>query len=212
MAVAVLGVVMACLLARYFKQHDVKRRGPIENRRKLRYGVKQIPLLKRIGLACARAMSLLAGPANTGVALTNALGTTFPKGDESLIVDVAVSLPVATRFLVWMRGADQYHANICDGNSAASHRPLGVSPDSPFQAGDFMTVQRFGAVIGTTLGISGGVITVDNLVVAAANGQVKDLTVVGAGTFWVVGVACSSTTAAGQEVTFISVVPYTVTQ
>ncbi len=209
-----LVAVMLAIIAMAILHAMPRRRHPVTIRfRKFR--VRSFSLIERLALPFIRAFNRLE-PRMPGrffgnrIALANALGLTFSKGEESLIVDTGVSLPVTTRFIVWQRGADAYHAAIADG----THFPLGPSPDAPYQAGDILSVQRLGAVIGTTLGVAGGAIAVDNLVCVAkdSTGRILDLTTAGGGTWYVIGRAASAATAANQEVTYISCLPYTVAQ
>lgn len=142
-----------------------------------------------------------------GTTLANELGGMFEHGRETLQIDPATSLPVSSRYLIYKRGSSQYYATIGD----AASLPLGVSPDAPYQIGDFLDVERFGAGRGTQLGYSAGAITIDHLVGTAAGGQVQDVTAASNGTYWVIGRATKTVTAAGQEITFVTTTPYQVT-
>ena len=142
-----------------------------------------------------------------GTALANDLGGMFEHGRETLQIDPATSLPAGSRYLLYKRGSSQYYATICDATSL----PLGVSPDAPYQIGDFLDVERLGPGRGTQLGYSAGAITIDHLVGSAAGGQVQDITAAANGTYWVIGRATKTVTAAGQEITFITTAPYQVT-
>ncbi|MGA2176250.1 MAG: hypothetical protein ABSH38_14840 [Verrucomicrobiota bacterium] len=140
-------------------------------------------------------------------ALANELGGLFDSGRETLQIDPAATLPVAGRYLIYKRGSGQYYAAVGD----AASFPLGTSPDAPYQSGDFLDVERFGAIKGTQLGMSAGAIAIDHLVGAAASGQVQDVTAAANGTYWVIGRATKTVAAAGQEITFLAVAPYAVT-
>jgi len=142
------------------------------------------------------------------IALANQLGGTFEHGKESLQIDPSTTLPVSSKYLIYKRGSTQYYAAIADG----VNMPLGVSPDAPYQLIDLVTVERFGATVGTQLGFSAAAITIDHLVYSAANGLVGDLTTAGSGTYWVVGRATNTVGAASQEITFVPCFPYQVTQ
>jgi hypothetical protein len=143
-----------------------------------------------------------------GAALANELGGIFEHGGETLQIDPASTLPIASKYLIYKRGSSQYYAALADGTSL----PLGVSPDAPYQTGDFLDVERFGAIVGTQLGLSAGAVTIDDLVYSAANGLVADLITAGHGTFWVIGRATKTVGAASQEITYIPCFPYQVTQ
>lgn len=142
------------------------------------------------------------------VALANELGGLFSHGRETLQIDPAASVPVASKYLVYQRGSSQYYAIVAQGTNL----PLGVSPDAPYQAGDFLDVERFGATQGLQLGLSAGAVTIDDLVYSAPNGLVGDLTSAGHGTFWVIGRATKTVAQANLEITFIPCAPYQVTQ
>jgi hypothetical protein len=131
----------------------------------------------------------------------------FDHGKETFQIDPGSTFPVASRNLIYKRGSGQYYAAVCDATSY----PLGTSPDAPYQAGDFLEVERFGAGKGTQLGLSAGAITIDHLVGTAASGQVQDVTAAGNGTYWVIGRAIKTVAAAGQEITFVAMHPYQVT-
>lgn len=139
--------------------------------------------------------------------LANELGGMFDHGRETLQIDPATTLPVASRYLVYKRGSSQYYATVCDATSL----PLGVSPDAPYQIGDFLDVERLGAGRGTQLALSAGAITIDHLVGTAAAGQVQDVTAAANGTYWVIGRATKTVAGAGLEITFVTSPPYQVT-
>jgi hypothetical protein len=142
------------------------------------------------------------------IALANQLGGMFERGCETLQIDPSTTLPVSSKYLIYKRGSSQYYAAIADGVNL----PLGVSPDAPYQLGDCLSVERFGATPGTLLGYSTGAVTIDDYVYSAANGLVGDLTTAGHGTFWVIGRATNTVSAANQEVTYVPCFPYQVTQ
>ncbi len=150
--------------------------------------------------------AFFAGP--EPVALANELGGVFEHGRESLQIDPGSSLPVTSKYLVYKRGSGQYYAAVADGTSM----PLGVSPDAPYQLGDFFDIERFGATVGMQLGVSVGSVTIDNLVYSAPNGYVGDLTTAGHGTFWVIGRATKTVGAGGLDIPFIPCFPYSITQ
>jgi hypothetical protein len=140
------------------------------------------------------------------VALGNELGGMFDHARETLQVDPAASLPVASKYLVYERGSNIHYAK----PTAGTNMPLGISPDAPYQVGDFLDVERFGSSDGTQLGYSAGAITVDHLVGSAASGLVQDVTGAGNGTYWVIGRALKTVSAANQEISFLTCPPYQV--
>lgn len=144
------------------------------------------------------------------VALANELGGMFDHGMESLIVDPTNTLPATGKYLGYMRGSTANYAKTWDGGAGAASFPLGISPDAPFQAGDFMTVARLGAIKGTQLGLSAGAITIDHLVCAAAGGLVGDANTTNA-TVWIIGRATKTVAGANLEVTFVPCSPYLIT-
>lgn len=141
------------------------------------------------------------------VALGNELAGMFDHARETLQVDPAISLPVASKYLVYERGSTIHYAK----PTAGTNVPLGTSPDAPYQIGDFLDVERFGSSDGTQLGYSAGAITVDHLVGSAAGGLVQDVTGAANGTYWVIGRALKTVSAANQELSFLPCPPYQVT-
>ncbi len=141
------------------------------------------------------------------VALANELGGLFDHARETLQVDPTVTFPVASKYLVYERGSSLYYAK----PTAGVNMPLGTSPDAPYQIGDFLDVERFGASAGTQLGYSAGAITIDHLVGSAAGGLVQDVTSAANGTYWVIGRAIKTVTVANQEISFLTCPPHQVT-
>jgi hypothetical protein len=124
-------------------------------------------------------------------------------------VDPAQALPVATRRLVYERGAAYNQGKV----AAGVNLPLGISSDSPYAIGDLFDVRRFGAKKGFEIGVPGAAITMDNLVVVAKDGSGKllDLTLQGNGTYWVVGRCLKTVAATATEVAFAPCTPYQIT-
>lgn len=141
------------------------------------------------------------------IALANELGGLFDHARETLQIDPTATIPVTGKYLVYERGSSQYYAKPTGG----VNMPLGISPDAPYQIGDFLDVERFGASEGTQLGYSAGAITIDHLVGSAASGLVQDVTSAGNGTYWVIGRATKTAPAANQEISFLTCPPYQVT-
>ena len=142
------------------------------------------------------------------IALANQLGGTYQDGKQSFQIDPSTTLPVSTKYLIYKRGSSQYYVAIADG----VNMPLGVSPDAAYQLSDYLSVERFGATVGTQQGLSVAAITIDHLVYSAANGLVGDLTTAGSGTYWVIGRANNTVGAANYEITFVPFFPYQLTQ
>lgn len=178
--------------------------------KKLKIGIAVL-----LGTLTARIESLF--QPRQSVALANSVGLFNEHGIESLIVDPASSnLPFAGRYLLIQRGASGYqYGDLCAGGAGGA-LPLGPTADSPYQIGDILNVRRLGSRPGLELGIAvaGKTVTIDKLLVAAANGTVQDITTVTTnGTYWVVGRAAASLTTTGslQEVPYIPCVPYQIT-
>jgi len=164
----------------------------------------KIPFL--LNLLCA-ARGVKAPLGGRPTALANELGGLFDHGRETVQIDPSVTLPVATKYLIYERGSSQYYGKPTGGVNL----PLGISPDAPYQIGDFLDVERFGATRGTQLGFSAGAITIDHLVGSAAGGFVQDVTSAANGTYWVIGRATKTVTTANLEITFVPCVPFQVT-
>jgi len=152
--------------------------------------------------------AFLPGRKSKPIALANQFGGMFERGRETLQIDPSTTFPVASKYLLYKRGSSQYYAALADGVNL----PLGLSPDAPYQAGDFLDIERLGATVGTQLGFSTGAVTIDDLVYSAASGLVGDLTTAGHGTFWVIGRAVNTVGAANLEITYIPCFPYQATQ
>lgn len=166
-----------------------------------------IKLAGRLAAFCDRLLT----PA-LAVALPNDLGAMFQNGIETLLIEPASTyLPVSHRHLLYKRGATG--AGYCDV-CGVSDLPLGVSNDSPYAAGDYLNIRRFGAKKGIEIAIAAGAITVDALVCTAADGKVQQLSTAGSGTFYVVGraVVTLAATDPTMEIAFIPCFPYSVTQ
>lgn len=148
-----------------------------------------------------------------GIALANAVALVFEHGKESFQIDPAASFPVGTKYLNYMRGSTQYLAKPSTGGSAAPP-PLGIAPDSAYQANDFFSIERYNATVGSQIGISVGAITIDHLVYdagATTAGTLGDLSTAGNGTYWVVGRAASTVAGAALQFAFIPTAPYLLT-
>jgi hypothetical protein len=141
------------------------------------------------------------------VALANELGGMFAHGRQTLQIDPSITLPVSSKYLVYERGSTLYYAK----PTAGVNMPLGISPDAPYQIGDFLDIERFGASEGTQIGYSAGAITIDHFVGSAASGFVQDVTSAANGTYWVIGRAIKTVTVANQEIGFLTCAPYQVT-
>ncbi len=163
--------------------------------------------IKLLTLALLSAWDKITAPPGATI-LANELGGLFEHGRETLQIDPSSTLPVSGKYLIYKRGSSPYYASPADGVNL----PLGVSPDAPYQTGDFLGIERFGAAFGMQLGFSAGAVTIDDLVYSAANGLVGDLNTAGHGTFWVVGRATKTVGAASLEITYIPCFPYQVTQ
>ncbi len=173
--------------------------------------------MSKFNLIRLRLLQPLASLLNTlsrprgGTALANILAATFENGRETLQVDPSVTLPVASKWLLYERGSSIYYAKLADGGAGAASMPLGPSPDSPYQLGDLLTVDRLGANVGTLFGWSAAAITVDHLVVSSGNGLISDATTVANGTYWVVGRATATVAAANMQISYVPCLPYLLT-
>src|SRR5580693_4775076 len=114
--------------------------------------------IKLLTIALLRVWDSCTAPRGA-VALPNQLGGLFERGRETLQIDPSTTFPVASKYLIYKRGSSPYYASLADGINL----PLGLSEDAPYQAGDFLDVQRFGATVGTQLGVSTGAVTIDDL-------------------------------------------------
>jgi hypothetical protein len=147
-------------------------------------------------------------PFNRPVPLANALALSSDTGFQTLQIDPAATLPIASKYLIYERGSAYNYARIAGGTNV----PLGVSSDAPFALGDFLNIRRLGARKGFEIGIPAGPIAADHLVVLdlAGTGKVVDLTTQGNGTYWVVGRATQAAVATDLEVSYVPDIPYQV--
>lgn len=143
------------------------------------------------------------------VPLANELGLMNQDGIETLQIDPAATLPIGSRHLVYERGAAYNYGRLAGGVNL----PLGISSDSPYAIGDLFDVRRFGAKKGLEIGIPGGAIAQDHLIVVATDGSghVLDLTAQGNGTYWVIGRCVKACQATDIEVGFVPCTPYEIT-
>jgi len=147
------------------------------------------------------------------IALANALGLWGAKA-ETLLLDPNSTYnsgnPWPGRNLLVQRGATGYQYGDL---SAGVNRPLGVTLDAPYNAGDPFEVIILGGHPGLFLGIATGAVTIDHLLVAAAGGKVTDITTLGNGTYWVVGKAAATITATNStmEISYVPTLPYQIT-
>jgi len=143
------------------------------------------------------------------VALSNELGLFNEHGIETLQIDPAAALPIGAKYLVYERGAAYNYGRLAAGTNV----PLGISSDSPYAIGDLFNVRRFGSKKGFELGIPGGAITQDHLVCVAKDGSGKllDITLQGAGDYWVVGRCLKTVAATAIEFAFEPRIPVQIT-
>ena len=146
--------------------------------------------------------------------LANALGYINEHGIESLLIDPnSTKLPFSNRYLLVQRGATGYqYGDLCAGGAGGA-LPLGPTSDAPYAVNDVLMVRRLGARPGLELGIAvtGTAVTTDHLLASMANGQIQDIsTVVGNGTYWIVGRAAAPTSATSStgETTYVPMDPF----
>jgi hypothetical protein len=140
-------------------------------------------------------------------ALPNAgLGLINEHGIESLLIDPGTTFPVTSRYLLYERGSALQYCELAAGTKV----PLGPSSDSPYQAGDAVSVRRLGCKPGLELGIPGSAITIDDLVCCATDGtgHIVDLATLCNGTYWVVGRAAQTCLATDVECAYVPCYPY----
>jgi hypothetical protein len=200
MTIAVVAILSALLIPR------IRRRSALQ-----RHPRSPSPIWSLVfGFWCFRRRQRFA-LANAG---GPALGLMASDGRASMLLNSNVTLPVASRWLLYELGTDSNHV----ATAAGVNMPLGPSPDSPsgtiIGAALQLSVYLLGAYRGTLLGISAGAIGAGNIVYASTvtAGQIADLSVAGAGNYWIVGRAVSAVNAAGQEFAYIPCFPVLVAQ
>lgn len=129
-----------------------------------------------------------------------------PKGRCTRLADNAFT----QRYLLAKPGSDASHIDIC----TAADRPIGVVPDmTPTTDTDTsypLPVNLLGLNEDTERMIASGAIGLTDTVVADAGGKVAALPAA-AGSYWVVGIPLSTTTADGDQIEVVPCVPYKVT-
>jgi hypothetical protein len=131
-----------------------------------------------------------------------------PKGRATAIGDVAFQ----SRYLIAKRGAYEYSIAIAGQGDI----PYGVVPDmtpttdsqSPGGSDYNLPVNIFGLNQDTERVIASGAINIDDLVTTDAAGQVRSITPLPPGTYWVIGKAKTATVAQGDQLELIPAFPY----
>jgi hypothetical protein len=152
------------------------------------------------------------------IALANELAGREHGGVTTVQVDSGQTTPVtnayigAGKYLVWMIGvntsATTRTAALCSGAATKAAFPLGISKDAPYQAGDWLEIEQFGATPGTQVGISAGAITDGDWVGTAAAGLIQSLATAASASYWCIGKATKTVTAAGQEISINPCLPF----
>jgi len=102
---------------------------------------------------------------------------------------------VASRFLLGRVGSDEEHVAVC----GASTVPIGIIDDTASSAEEDVAVQLLGCAGSTVRMVSAAAIAAGSMVYTAANGRVSTLSVT-SGTYYCVGVAVGSASAAGEVI------------
>jgi hypothetical protein len=127
-----------------------------------------------------------------------------PKGHATAIGDA----PFTSRYLIAKRGAFYYSIAI----AGQGDTPYGVVPDmTPTTDTDLsypLPVNILGLNEDTERMIASGAINIDDLITTDAAGQVRSITPLPAGNYWVIGKAKTATLAQGDQVEVIPCFPY----
>ena len=126
------------------------------------------------------------------------------KGRATAVADAAFT----SRYLIAKRGAYYYSIAIAGQGDI----PYGVVPDmTPTTDTDLsypLPVNILGLNEDTERVIASGAINIDDLVTTDAAGQVRSVTPLGPGSYWIVGKAKTATVAAGDQCELIPCFPY----
>ncbi len=127
-----------------------------------------------------------------------------PKGRATAVADASFT----SRYLIAKRGAFYYSIAIAGQGDI----PYGVVPDmTPTTDTDLsypLPVNILGLNEDTERVIASGAINIDDLVTTDANGQVRSITPLAPGSYWVIGKAKTATVAQGDQCELIPCFPY----
>ena len=127
-----------------------------------------------------------------------------PKGRATAVADA----PFTSRYLIAKRGANYYSIAI----AGQGDTPYGVVPDmTPTTDTDLsypLPVNILGLNEDTERMIASGAINIDDLITTDAAGQIRSITPLPAGTYWVLGKAKTAAVAQGDQVEVIPCFPY----
>jgi hypothetical protein len=198
-AVAILGILFACLLPMLTKHDNRKFRSGG------RYRMRPFSLLERFMLPFVMAMESLSTwlhrnftwHGGNRLALGNYLAT-MPGPNDTKLADEAIG-----RFHLVKFGTDADHVGLCDKNDI----PLGFTRDSSASAAEeSLAFELFGLSHKASQATSSGAITGGHLVCPGDNGTLRDVTLVAGETVYVCGQALTSV-ADGKTFTFVPYPP-----
>ena len=181
--------------------------------------MKKFALKRRLLLGCL--FDILERRPKNSIALANELAGRNDLGVTTVQVDTAQTVPLTNTYigtgknLIWQIGTNSTATlrtgMVCAGGQVAATKanyPLGISPDAPYQAGDWVPIQIFGITPGSLVGISAGAITDLDWVGPGANGLVQSLAVITTQNVWCFGKATKTVTGIGQEVSIAHCEPF----
>lgn len=183
-AVAMIGLLFACLLP-MFRKHDSRKVRP-----QVRARVRPLSLFERCLIPFVQAMDSLSLWAHRNftwfggnrLALGNAL-LTMPGDSDSKLADEAIG-----RFKLVKPGSDADHIALCD----AADIPHGFTRDGSAASGELVAFDYLGLAHKATQGTASGAVTAGNLVCPGANGVLRDITTLNGTTVYVCGRALTS--------------------
>jgi hypothetical protein len=187
---ALLALAFVCLVA-VVSQHN---KAPIQTARAKHYRarLKNLNLWERLARPFVRAMELLQHRTQRWFAPSRLAACNIAEGTHECSVTKLSAAAIATRHLLFVRGADDNHVTLAGASDALA--PMGTVDDEASAAEEPIAVQILGKGP-TKRMIASETMTVGDEVWTAASGKVQDRTAT-PGTYWIVGTAL---TAAGAD-------------
>lgn len=128
------------------------------------------------------------------LALANEITASTHMGPITYQADTAFT----SRYLMAKIGSDAYHVAL----AGIGDIPIGVINDEAAAAGDQVAINLLDVGPGTMIGVASAAIAAGDMLVIAANGQLRTLPVT-AGTYYIVGRALWGASAANERLEFI---------
>ena len=130
-----------------------------------------------------------------------------PKGRTTAVADA----PFTSRYLIAKRGAEYYSIAIAGQGDIPYAVVPDMTPTTDTDLSNPLPVNILGLNEDTERMIASGAINIDDLITTDAGGQVRSITPLAPGTYWVIGKAKTAAVAQGDQVEVIPCFPHQVT-